>query len=165
MGDMMKTSWRNDAVAKVTGRTKYTDDSRSPNALHAVPVYADHVHAILRGIDTKAASGSAWRGTRDHGDGCPRHEPARTDREGFPDIRRRQDPLSWRCDRHRRGGDAGSRRSMPPDSCRWMRFRCTPVLDPEEAMKDGSPLVHEEFGTNIINTHRVRRGQSGCRIP
>ncbi|CAG0960992.1 partial xanthine dehydrogenase molybdenum-binding subunit, partial [Anaerolineae bacterium] len=33
------------------------------------------------------------------------------------------------------------------------------ILDPEEAMQDGSPLVHEELGTNIINTHHVRRGK------
>ena len=39
------------------------------------------------------------------------------------------------------------------------------VLDPEEALREGAPLVHEDHGTNVINTHRVRRGdvESGFR--
>ena len=41
--------WRNDAHAKVTGRTKYTDDLKFARLLHAAPVYSDFVHArILR---------------------------------------------------------------------------------------------------------------------
>ena len=34
----------------------------------------------------------------------------------------------------------------------------TPVLDPEAALRPDDVLVHEEYGTNLINTHRVRRG-------
>src|SRR5208282_405544 len=32
------------------------------------------------------------------------------------------------------------------------------VLDPEAAMLPGAPLVHENHGTNIVNTHVIRRG-------
>ena len=32
------------------------------------------------------------------------------------------------------------------------------VLDPEAAMLPDSPLVHENHGSNIVNTHVVRRG-------
>ena len=48
-------SWRNDAYAKVTGRAKYTDDIKFPFMLHAVPVYTDYVHAIIKSIDTSEA--------------------------------------------------------------------------------------------------------------
>ena len=51
-------SWRNDAYAKVTGRTKYTDDIKFPFMLHAVPVYTDSVHAVIKSIDTSAAEES-----------------------------------------------------------------------------------------------------------
>ena len=46
----MKGAWRNDAVAKVTGRARYTDDVKHHGMLHAVPVYTDHVHARIREI-------------------------------------------------------------------------------------------------------------------
>ncbi|HOT00630.1 MAG TPA: hypothetical protein PLY66_06460, partial [Acidobacteriota bacterium] len=49
-------AWRNDAVAKVTGRARYADDLKFHGLLHAVPVYTDHVHARLRGVDTDAAA-------------------------------------------------------------------------------------------------------------
>ncbi len=32
------------------------------------------------------------------------------------------------------------------------------VLDPEAALEPGAPLVHEAHGSNVINTHVVRRG-------
>ena len=48
-------AFRNDAVAKVTGRAKYTDDLKFHNMLHAIPVYTDYVHARINKIDiTKA---------------------------------------------------------------------------------------------------------------
>jgi xanthine dehydrogenase molybdopterin-binding subunit B len=50
-----RTAWRNDAHAKVTGATKYTDDIKVPNALYAVPVYSDFVHARIVRIKTDRA--------------------------------------------------------------------------------------------------------------
>ena len=48
-------SWRNDAYAKVTGKAKYADDIKFPFMLHAVPVYSDYVHALIKNINTKEA--------------------------------------------------------------------------------------------------------------
>ena len=157
MGDMTKTSWRNDAVAKVTGRTKYTDDLKIPNVVHAVPVYADQVHAILRGVDTKAAMaapGVVRVITAADVPGTNRHGQIVKDFRAFAD------------DRIRCHGDViavvvAETREQAINAAGLVQadaLPLTPVLDPEEAMKDSSPLVHEEFGTNVINTHRVRRG-------
>ena len=55
---MNSKSWRNDAYAKVTGKTKYTDDIKFPFMLHAVPVYSDFVHAKIKNIDTSEAEKS-----------------------------------------------------------------------------------------------------------
>jgi CO/xanthine dehydrogenase Mo-binding subunit len=157
MGELMKTSWRNDAVAKVTGRTKYTDDIKVPNALHAVPVYADHVHAVLRGIDTQAASNAP---------GVIRVITAKD----IPGVNRQgqivKDFRTFADDRIRCHGDViavvvAESREQAIHAAELVRVDVEPlppILDPEEAMKDGSPLVHEELGTNIINTHHVRRG-------
>ncbi|MGC9362418.1 MAG: dehydrogenase, partial [Candidatus Syntrophosphaera sp.] len=48
---MKKTAFRNDGVAKVTGRALYTDDLKMPGMLHAVPVYSELPRAKLLSID------------------------------------------------------------------------------------------------------------------
>src|ERR1017187_1382964 len=45
-------NWRNDAVAKVTGRSKFAGDLKFADLLHAVPAYSDFVHARILRIDT-----------------------------------------------------------------------------------------------------------------
>ena len=52
---MTEKAWRNDAVAKVTGRAKYADDYKFHNMLHVVPVYTGAISAIIRGIHTETA--------------------------------------------------------------------------------------------------------------
>ena len=52
MAQLTSAAWRNDGVAKVTGRTKYTDDIQLPGMLHAVPVYSEFVHARLTAVHT-----------------------------------------------------------------------------------------------------------------
>ena len=159
MGELNRPAWRNDAYAKVTGQTKYTDDLKFANLLHAVPVYCDHVHATLRAIDTKTAAAS---------EGVVRVLTARdvpgTNRHGqiVKDFRVFAD------DKIRYHGDVvalvvAETREHALRAAELVRVDVVPlppVLDPEEAMKPDAVLVHEEFGTNIINTHRVRRGNA-----
>ncbi|MBN1178786.1 MAG: molybdopterin-dependent oxidoreductase [Anaerolineae bacterium] len=47
---------RPDAVAKVTGAAKFTDDVAFPGMLHAVTLRAAHPHARILSIDTRAAA-------------------------------------------------------------------------------------------------------------
>ncbi len=165
MGDLNKSAWRNDAYAKVTGRTRYTDDLKFSNLLHAVPVYSEHLHATLRGVDARAAAES---------DGVVRVITARdvpgTNR--FGQIVR--DFRVFADDKIRYTGDVVAlvvaetrdQALRAAEKVRVDALPLPPMLDPEEAMKPGAMLVHEEFGTNIINTHRVRRGdiEEGFRI-
>jgi xanthine dehydrogenase molybdopterin-binding subunit B len=47
----MKKVWRNDALAKVTGKAKYADDLKVINMLHAVPVYSKKfIHGKIKGF-------------------------------------------------------------------------------------------------------------------
>jgi CO/xanthine dehydrogenase Mo-binding subunit len=149
-------NWRNDAHAKVTGRTKYTDDLKFPRLLHAVPVYADEVHARLRAVETAAAAAAP---------GVVRVLTARdvpgANRVGqiIADFRIFAD------DKIRYHGDVvavvvAETRDQAIHAGRLVRVDASPltaVLDPEVALRD-EVLVHEERGTNLINTHRVRRG-------
>ena len=45
-----------DARDKVTGRARYTDDLRLPNALHALILRSPHTSARIRAIDTTRAA-------------------------------------------------------------------------------------------------------------
>ena len=51
MLNVKKVNWRNDGIAKVTGRAKYADDLKFYRMLHAVPIYSDFVHAKILNID------------------------------------------------------------------------------------------------------------------
>ncbi|MCC6398895.1 MAG: xanthine dehydrogenase family protein, partial [Bacteroidetes bacterium] len=157
MGDLKTPAWRNDAVAKVTGRIKYTDDLKFANLLHAVPVYGDHVHATIQSIDTQAAEqceGVVRVLTARDVPGSNRHGQIVRDFRVFAD------------DKIRYQGDVvalvvAESREHAQRAAELVRVHAVPlpsILDPEEAMNSTTHLVHEEFGTNIINTHRVRRG-------
>jgi CO/xanthine dehydrogenase Mo-binding subunit len=154
---MTDKAWRNDAEAKVTGRTRYTDDLKMPGLLHAVPVYTDHVHARLIGIDSRAAEKLP---------GVVRVITVRDvpgqNRAGqiLKDLRILAD------DKIRYQGDVAAvvvaeSRARAVAAARRVRVLADPlpeVLDPDEALAPGAPLVHEERGTNLIHRHVIRKG-------
>ena len=150
-------SWRNDAYAKVTGKAKFTDDLKFANVLHAAPAYSDFVHARIVSIDTSAAGKVP---------GVVRVLTAK-DVPGtnhFGQIIR--DFRIFADDKIRYHGDVvavvvAETREIAIHAARLVKVDAEPlpaVLDPEAAMLPGAPLVHENHGTNIVNTHVVRRG-------
>lgn len=153
----MKKSWRNDAYAKVTGKSKYADDIKFPFILHAVPVYSDFVHAKIKNISTVEAESS---------EGVVKVITARD----VPGVNRWgqiiRDFQIFAEDKIFYNGDviatvvAETRElALKASSLVKMEAEALPlVLDPEEAMKSGSAIIHESHGTNIINHHKVRRG-------
>jgi CO/xanthine dehydrogenase Mo-binding subunit len=159
MDELKEKAWRNDAAAKVTGRTRFTDDIKLPGLLHAVPVYGDFVHARLIAIETAAAAKSR---------GVVRIITAK-------DV-----PGSNRCgqilkdlhvlvdDKIRYHGDVAAvvvaeTRAQAIAAGRRVRVRAEPlpeILDPEAALAPGAPLVHEEHGTNLIHRHVIHKGDA-----
>ena len=149
--------WRNDAYAKVTGKAKFTDDLKFANALHAAPVYSDFVHARLNAIDTEVAEkipGVVRVLTAKDVPGVNRFGQIIRDFRIFAD------------DKIRYHGDVAAvvvaeSREAAIRAAQLVRVDATPlpaVLDPEDALKPDAVLVHENHGTNLINTHVVRRG-------
>ena len=149
--------WRNDAHAKVTGRTKYTDDLKFARLLHAAPVYSDFVHARILRVATEEA---------ERAPGVVRVLTAR-DVPGsnrFGQILR--DYRIFADDKVRYNGDVvamvvAETRDLAIRAAALVRVEAEAlpaVLDPEEALLPGSPLVHEGHGSNLVNTHRIRRG-------
>jgi CO/xanthine dehydrogenase Mo-binding subunit len=157
MPELDKKSWRNDAYAKVTGRAKFTDDLKFANLLHAAPVYSDYVHARLIAITTEKAEnlpGVIKVLTAKDVPGTNRFGQIIQDFRIFAD------------DKIRYHGDVvavvvAETREIAIRAAQLVKVNAEPlptVLDPEAAMLPGAPLVHENHGTNIVNTHVVRRG-------
>ncbi|MDQ7780735.1 MAG: xanthine dehydrogenase family protein, partial [Planctomycetota bacterium] len=150
-------AWRNDAVAKVTGGAKYTDDLKFHRMLHGVPVYTDFVHAKIRSIDTAEAASRP---------GVVRVITAKdvTGANRFGQIIK--DYRMFADDKVRSNGDVvalvvAETRDAAVSAAKLVKTDCEPlpaVLDPESAMADGATLVHEDHGTNIVNHHKIRRG-------
>lgn len=149
--------WRNDAYAKVTGKAKFTDDLKFANVLHAAPVYSDFVHARINAIDTSVAEkvvGVIRVITAKDVPGVNRFGQIIRDFRIFAD------------DKIRYHGDVvaivvAETREIAIRAAQLVKVDATPlpaVLDPEEALKPGAVLVHENHGSNLINTHVVRRG-------
>ena len=149
--------WRNDAHAKAAGRAKYTDDLKFARLLHAAPVYSEFVHARILGISTEDAAKA------------PGVVSVLTARDvpgsnSFGQIIR--DYRIFADDKIRFNGDVvamvvAETRDLAIRAAALVRVEAEvlpAVLDPEEALKPGSILVHESHGSNLVNTHRVRRG-------
>lgn len=157
MPELDKKSWRNDAYAKVTGRAKFTDDLKFANVLHAAPAYTDFVHARIISIDTSLAEnlpGVIKVLTARDVPGTNRFGQIIRDFRIFAD------------DKIRYHGDVvavvvAETREIAIRAAQLLKVNAEPltaVLDPEAAMLPDAPLVHENHGTNIVNTHVVRRG-------
>lgn len=154
---MSPKAFRNDAYIKVTGRARYADDLKFPNMLYGVPVYTDYVHAKIISIDTSLAersNGVVRVITHKDVTGSNRFGQIIKDYHIFAD------------DKIRYNGDVvalvvAETREEAIEASRLVKVEAEElraVLDPEEALKSDAPLIHEERGSNIVNEHRVRRG-------
>ncbi|MFA6038619.1 MAG: molybdopterin cofactor-binding domain-containing protein, partial [Legionellales bacterium] len=157
MDDLSDKSWRNDAAAKVSGRAKYADDLKFHNMLYAVPVYADYVHARIKNIDiagavqmpgvvkvitAKDVLGNAYFGqiNKDYAMFVSDKIRCHSDVVALVVAKTREEAIL-----------AAQKVTVDADEL-------PAVFDQEEAMQPGAPLIHEERGTNIINHHKIRRG-------
>ena len=152
-------TWRNDAYAKVTGAAKFNDDLKFARLLHAAPVYSDFVHARIIRVDTAeaaAAPGVVRVLTAADVPGANRYGQIIRDFRVFAD------------DKIRHNGDVvamvvAETRDLAIRASALVKVEAQPlpaVLDPEEALLPGAVLVHEEHGSNLVNTHRIRRGNA-----
>jgi CO/xanthine dehydrogenase Mo-binding subunit len=157
--DNRTTSWRNDAVSKVTGRARYTDDLKALGMLHAVPVYTDHVHAVLKAVHTAEAAAMP---------GVVRVLTAKDVPGAVSWGQIHKDYRMLVDDRIRCWGDVvavvvAETRAQAIAAAAKVTVDADPLpplLDVEEAVKPGAPLVHEAHGSNITNKHQIRRGDA-----
>jgi aerobic carbon-monoxide dehydrogenase large subunit len=150
----------------ITGRGQYTEDIQLPGMLHAVIVRSPEAHAAITSIDTSAAKESrgvvavftgedldfaaglpmAWAppGVEVH---TPDHWPLKRGQ-----VKHVGDPVAV---------VVASSRGTALDAAEQVIVDYDPkpaVVDPEQALEDGAPLVWDEFGTNKIHEWAVSGG-------
>jgi len=158
---------RVDAVDKVTGRAKYTDDLADPRALIGKVLHSSIAHGIVKSIDTSAAeaidgvvkvitcfdvpnfrfptAGHPWSTDPGHQDVADRLLLTKHVRFYGDDV----------------AAVIAENEIAAAQALRAIRVEYEEypfVLDAQEAMKDGAPQLHEEFPNNILAHTAIRNG-------
>jgi carbon-monoxide dehydrogenase large subunit len=153
---------RNEDPRLLTGQAQFVDDVEIPGLLHAAFVRSDHAHARLLGLDVSAARQRpgvvAVFTAEDMGDdwqpGPPLVSPPPTAKDVLF-YSRRQVPLVK--DKIRHAGEAiavviAESRYIAEDAVEDIVVDVEPlqaVVDLEQAMQPGSPLVHDDLDSNL----------------
>ena len=162
---------RKEDPALVTGHANWVDNIRLPGMVHAAILRSPYAHARIASIDTSAAkeqpgvvavftgedlaeewapgegmSFSAWEVTEDQK--TPTHWPVARNQVNFAG-----EPVAVvvAADRYR-----------AQDALESIEVDYEPldvVLDLEKALEEGSPLVHEDLGTNECYTFTLGTGE------
>lgn len=154
-----RKAFRNDAYAKVTGRAKFTDDLKFFNMAHAVPVYSDYVHAENLEVDASRAEeqpGVLKVITARDVPGSVRFGQIEQDYYMFAESK-----IMWH-------GDVvalivAETRQAALAAAAYVRVKADPlpiVNDPEEALKPESPVIRMFKDSNLMNHHKMRRGDA-----
>lgn len=159
MANLNDPAFRNDAVAKVTGQSKYAGDLKVDRMVHAAPVYADSVAARIVRIDTSQAARSKGLlriitaadvpGQRCFGQ-IEQDLPVLAGDELFS----HGDVVALVVARTRDEALAAAAR------VRVKAEPLEPVLDPREAMDPKARLVHRDKRSNVVCHHVIRRGDA-----
>ena len=162
---------RNEDPRLLTGQAQFVDDVEIPGLLHAAFVRSDHAHARLLGLDVSAARHQpgvvAVFTAEDMGDdwqpGPPLVSPPPTAKD-VTFYSRRQVPLVK--DKIRHAGEAiavviAENRYIAEDAVEDIVVDVKPlqaVVDLEQALQPGSPLVHDDLDSNLAAHLLQRKG-------
>ena len=145
---------RSDSLAKVTGAAHYTADLKFPNMLVAKVLRSPHPHALIRGIDLTRAL--KVKGVKAAVSGFDTHGIK------WGVFRYTQDHAMLPRDKARYIGEdiaavaaVDEEAALEAISRIEVDFEPLPaVFDPEEAMQEGAPQIHEAYQNNInIHVH------------
>lgn len=148
-----------DAVDKVTGNHVFGSDFCVSGMLFGAVLRSPLPHAYIRGIDKSAAS--ALKGVRAVVTGkdieMPHYSVA-----GVSKL----DEQILAFDKVRYVGDevavvAADTLDIAQEAAALIKVdyeELPAVFNPEDAMKPGAPIIHEQFGTNIANVMNVKHG-------
>jgi aerobic carbon-monoxide dehydrogenase large subunit len=165
----------------LTGRGQFIADLALPHMLHAVVVRSEIAHGRIRGIDLSRAAAMPGVALALDGVGLLQRLPPVPEgqismpRKWTTQIQHKflnpQEPLLAH-DKVRHVGEAlavivAETRAAAEDAGEAVKSDLEPlpaVVDPEAALQNDSPLVHERFGTNLIGAFSVGRGDVDAAI-
>jgi CO/xanthine dehydrogenase Mo-binding subunit len=149
---------RPDGVDKVTGRAQFGADFHLPGMLHGKILRSPHAHAILKKIDTSKAEalpGVKAVITRDDFDELPSQMvPAGEMMINYRDMMRNvmaREKVMY--DGHAVAAVAATSASIAEKALALIKvdYKVLPhVIDIEEAMKKGAPILHEDMRTDGV---------------
>jgi xanthine dehydrogenase molybdenum-binding subunit len=158
---------RVDAYDKATGRAKYTNDLVNRNALIAKILHSTIANGLVVKIDTSRAeklpgvlkiltcfdvpdiefptAGHPWSNDPEHQDPTDRKLLNRRVRFYGDDVAVvvAEDEIS-------------ASRALRAIEVEYEEYPA--LIDPEEAMRDGAPVIHRGFSNNILERHKVEEG-------
>ena len=160
-----------DAMALATGQPLFTDDISFPNILHIKILYSPHAHAIIEDIDTSEAekiprvkliltykntpqvlhttAGQGWPEPSPY-DTCMFNKKVRYIGDRVAAVAAETEEIAYEALKHIK-----------------VNYKKLPaVFDPEKAMKEGAPVIHDEEGIsgvynpkrNIVSHIEVKAG-------
>ncbi len=162
MKKVTKKSWRNDAIAKVTGQAKFASDYFIVDMLHAVPVYSDYIHAEIISIDTKEALGQEGIVCILTAQDIPGLKQTGQIIKDLPllaykKIRYNGEPVALIIANKREN-------AIKAADLIKIKAQELPVnFDIEKALDEDTILVHDQRKSNLIGHHQVRRGNVSYR--
>lgn len=148
---------REDGKAKVTGQAKFADDYKFPNMIFGVMVRTKATHAIIKKIDYSEIEND-------------KHIITIVDANDIKGLKKtgliRKDQPVFAFEKIVTPGDVVAMLlGEDEDKLRLLAKKVKveleelPVLnDPEKALNEDSPLIHPEFGSNLIVHHPLRKG-------
>src|SRR3954452_17556817 len=150
---------RKEDEALLTGQATFVADIAVPGMAHAAVLRSPHAHARIRGVDASRARAlpgvlAVWDGADVHAEmaALPQSVP-------HPALKPfTEHPLAW--DRVRYVGEpvalvVAASRHVAEDALDLIEVDYEPlpaVLDIEQALEPGPPLVQEEAGDNVAGT-------------
>lgn len=146
---------RNDALDKVTGHLKYPGDLHMPEQLYAKMAWSERPHARLQ-IDTSEAEAvpgvvAVFTAKDVHNNEFGlifKDQPVFS----FDVVRSVGDPIAMVV------AETEEIAARARDLLQ-VEYEDLPVVtDPREAMKPDAPLIHENRGTNVLKSYRIRKG-------
>ena len=142
----------------LTGQSSYVDDMTRPGMLHALIIRSPHGHARIRGIDASAAlalpgvaaiitagdiADAAQLPTRESTDADELHPPRHPALAIYKACYAGQPVAIVLANNIYTAEDAVELVDID--------YEILPaVIDPREAQSEGAPLIHEQFGSNVV---------------
>jgi carbon-monoxide dehydrogenase large subunit len=159
---------RKEDLALLTGQSRYVDDLSLPGMVWMTVVRSPYAHARIKSVDLTAALGApgvvaAFTGAElaeEWASGLPCAWIPTEDTNAPPHF-----PLASDKARHVGDGVAvivAKSRSLAKDAAELVAVDYEPlpaVVDPQAALADDAPLVHDDLGTNRCYTWKLEAGE------